>query len=84
MKKTTLLKIVNTSIAVLFLVQTVTGIGSAFLPMQVFEVHRYSGYLFSALVVAHVALNWTWVRATFFKKTKSTASPVLPRGQNKG
>jgi hypothetical protein len=70
MKKITALKIVNSLIAVLFITQAVTGIARSLLPDIAGEIHQYAGYLFSALVIAHVALNWNWVRLTFFKKSR--------------
>jgi hypothetical protein len=70
MKKITALKIVNSLIAILFITQAVTGIARSLLPDIAGEIHQYAGYLFSVSAIAHVALNWNWIRATFLKKSQ--------------
>jgi len=68
MKKTTLLKIVNVLMALLFVNMAVTGVFSGAIGDLVGLVHVKAGYLFIALAVLHIILNWTWIKSTFFKK----------------
>ena len=70
MKKSTLLKTVNFSVAILFIVQAGTGMGHSVLPDKVFSIHAYTGFVFAVFVILHVVLNWTWVQSNFFKKQK--------------
>jgi hypothetical protein len=70
MKKTTALKIVNSLIAVLFLTQAVTGMAHDLLPEWAGAIHHYAGFVFAASVIAHVALNWNWMRSAYLKKSQ--------------
>jgi len=56
-----------------FIVQAITAIIMVLrikVPHQqmVFEIHEYNGMFMVAVVIAHIILNWGWIRATFFKK----------------
>jgi hypothetical protein len=73
MKKSSLLKATNVSVGTIFVIQALTGIAGPILPEKVFAVHQYTGYLFTCLVVAHVILNWTWIRSTYFSAKKTTS-----------
>jgi hypothetical protein len=66
--RNTALKIVNPVLGLLVLNQIVTGIFIEFLPEGASELHEWGGYLFVGVAVAHIALNWNWVKATFFRK----------------
>jgi hypothetical protein len=69
MDKKTSLKYINCIIAVLILNQALTGIFHKSLSYGVFEiVHQGGGILLFIGVILHVALNWGWVKTTFFKK----------------
>ena len=73
MNKVKLLRAVNTLLFTSFIVQAATGIIMAFrirVPhMQtLFEVHEYNGFLLAALVLAHLMLNFGWIKANFFTK----------------
>jgi len=35
---------------------------------QVFEVHECNGMALIALAVAHITLNWGWIKVNYFKK----------------
>jgi hypothetical protein len=71
MKKNTALKMVNLLVAIAFLVlaasiaisKTITDPSPA-----LFETHEFTGYIFFILVIIHFVLNWSWVKANFFKK----------------
>ena len=75
MTRNTALKVVNPILGLLVLNQIVTGIFMGFLPDAALELHEWGGYLFVVAAVAHVALNWNWVKATFFRK-----KPVVKAG----
>ena len=32
------------------------------------RVHSYNGFIFVLLALVHLTMNWSWVRANFFKK----------------
>jgi len=34
-----------------------------------FGLHQYNGLVFIFLALLHLMLNWSWVKANFFKKT---------------
>ncbi|HIJ41009.1 MAG TPA: hypothetical protein HPP90_08030 [Deltaproteobacteria bacterium] len=75
MKKSDLLKVVNTVLAASFLLQLSTGLLRHSLPHKVFEfVHEGGGLFLAGCVVAHVALNWSWVKMTFFPKKRVNPS----------
>ena len=79
MKKSTLLKIVNLFVAILFIVQAGTGMGHSVLPDQVFAIHGYTGFAFAIFVVLHIVLNWAWIRSNFFKWTSNPAKPEIKK-----
>jgi hypothetical protein len=69
MKKTLRLKMLNALLGLLMLSQAVSGLLHDELPEETFEhIHVLGGLLIVAGTVVHVALNWGWVRANFFKK----------------
>jgi hypothetical protein len=70
MKKSDALKVVNTILALSFLLQLSTGLLHNPIPHELFEViHQGGGIFLAACVVAHVVLNWSWVKISFFKKS---------------
>jgi hypothetical protein len=71
MKKNTMLKTVNVLVAIAFAVLAVTSGISKIIPdlsPVLFEIHEFTGYVFFLLIIMHVILNWSWVKANFFKK----------------
>ncbi|MDD2752657.1 MAG: DUF4405 domain-containing protein [Candidatus Omnitrophica bacterium] len=57
------------------LIQAFSGLILFFnlLPAQdelIAEVHEYNGFVFVLLALTHLTLNWSWVKANFFKKLK--------------
>lgn len=73
MSKVTLLRIVNSLLLLAFLVQAATGIIFSLeihVPAMelLSEIHEYVGLLMVVLVIAHLSLNWGWVKANIFKK----------------
>jgi hypothetical protein len=73
MDRARLLKFLNPGLFLSFVIQAFTGIilffdWEIFRGLFVFRVHEYNGLLMVFLVVFHLALNWRWVWANFFKK----------------
>ena len=71
MKRNTMLKIVNPVLGVLFINQILSGVfGPALFRIspKAFEIlHKDGGFVFAAVAVIHLILNWNWVKANFFK-----------------
>lgn len=71
MKKSSLLKIINPILGLIFLSQVITGVFHDYLmelSYEAFElIHGKGGYILVLLVIAHLYLNWTWINNTFFK-----------------
>jgi len=70
--KNMLLKIVNPLLGIAFLVQIVSGYligqGGIF-----YEIHENCAMALIVLVLAHIVLNWNWIRANFLSR-KAKAS----------
>ena len=66
MKKITLLKISTPILALLFVIQIVSGflINSE----TFFSIHKWGGRIFVLFVILHVVLNWNWIKANYFRK----------------
>jgi hypothetical protein len=70
--KNTVLKIVNPLLGILLINQVVMALLHDLLPRKVFEVmHEGGGGLFAVAAVVHVLLNWSWVKANFFRKQQA-------------
>lgn len=73
MNKQAILKIINPLLLVSVVVQATTGL-IFFFDLQVphlktlMEIHGYNGLLMVLLAVTHVSLNWSWIRASYFRK----------------
>lgn len=64
------LKILNPILGILALNQIVTGFFHDALPEEAFEVlHEGGAILFAVAVLAHVVLNWGWIKANLLKRT---------------
>jgi len=69
MQKNTMFKILNPILAVLTVTQALSALLADHLPYVVFEwVHKGGGFLLLAGIGLHVALNWTWVRASLLPR----------------
>jgi hypothetical protein len=75
--KAVLMKIATILLAISFFVETLTAIGMVFLTnfalkIGIFrllvKVHTYNGFIFIALVLAHIYFNWGWVRVNILKR----------------
>ncbi len=67
------LRIVNAVLFFSFVLQAITSIIIVLRiktprTQLIFEIHEYNGLFMIMMVVAHVALNWGWIKANFFKK----------------
>jgi cytochrome b561 len=85
MKKVIELKTVNLLIAGAFALLAATSLLPKIAPDLAevsFEIHEYTGYLFFFLALAHIALNWSWVKSNFLKKSKAPL-PLKPASEKK-
>ena len=72
MKRNTMLKIVNPVLGILFINQILSGVFGRSLSREAFEIlHKDGGFVFAAVAVIHLILNWNWVKANFFKRVPS-------------
>ena len=75
MKRNNMLKFLNPILGVLFVNQVLTGILHEALPHKVYEImHGGGGFIFTAIAALHLAMNWNWVRANFFKSNSADKS----------
>ena len=71
MRRKLILKVVNTLLAILFLDMAATGLLSDYIPYNTYQiVHAQVGKFFVLFAIAHLVLNWNWVKMTYFKKKK--------------
>ncbi len=78
MNKSEMLRFVNLPLAFSFLIQTGTALlilSEIKLPNKdlLFGIHEYNGLALIALIAAHIFLNWSWIRVTFFPARKKPA-----------
>ena len=70
MKKQSLLKIVNSIMALMFICLVTTALLDDVIPRDIYvRVHPLAGYIFAGCVVCHVILNWAWIKANVLKKS---------------
>ena len=70
MKKNTMLKTVNLLVAFTFAILAASAGIAKIVPdlsESVFEIHQYTGYAFVIFAIAHIALNWPWIKANVLK-----------------
>jgi hypothetical protein len=82
MKKATSLKIVNAALLLVFIIQAITGLLLSFSVgpfSELSALHRYSGFTFILLAVAHLALNRQWVITSFLKSRPKLPPPSLKK-----
>lgn len=64
MKNNSVLKILNPVLAVLVLLQAVTGVLHDLIPRRLFEIiHPVDGILLTLCAILHLSLNWNWIKA---------------------
>ena len=69
MNKQRLLKIVNVLLGLDFILLVSSAMLSNVIPRQMFNMyHPLFGAVFTILVIAHISLNFKWIKANFFKK----------------
>ncbi len=69
MKKNTLHKILTPILFVMIINQLVTALLSDKMSARTFEIiHQDAGYVLVGLVLVHVLLNFTWIKASYFPK----------------
>lgn len=67
------LRIVNMILFFSFTIQVITSIIMLLriktpYAQLVFEIHEHNGLFMIVIVIAHITLNWGWIKANFFKK----------------
>jgi hypothetical protein len=73
MKKQSILKVVNPLLALAFLwvvgTAALHSLSHDLIPYAIYaRVHPIGGYVFAALALTHIVLNWNWIKANFLKK----------------
>ena len=69
MSKAKALKVVNVVLFVLLVNQAATGMLGMSLPHWAFEWgHERAAFVLLAVAAVHLALNWNWIKANYFKK----------------
>lgn len=73
MNKAQWLTITNLALFIAFILQIISGLVMLFeLQMLnlnlMFQVHKYNGLALAGLWCVHLSLNWSWIKAHFFKK----------------
>ena len=70
MQRNAALKILNPLLGILLVNQLLTGFFADRLSPQAFEIlHEGGGIALAVTVLLHVALNWNWVKASYFRRT---------------
>ena len=70
MKTNIFLKILNPILAVVLLIQIITGLLHGIFTRDMFEtIHGSGAGILLACVILHLFLNWGWVKANFLKKS---------------
>ncbi len=71
MTKAQALKVINTILFILMVVQAVTGLGQRFFGQSVFilfrRIHYPNGLLLLVIAALHLKFNWGWVRGNLLK-----------------
>ncbi|MCI1209806.1 MAG: hypothetical protein LKF96_10225 [Treponema sp.] len=69
MQKKNFLKPVNSIMAIDFICLVLTALLHEVIPYDLYSIlHPVLGYIFVVLVIFHVFLNWSWIKANLFKK----------------
>ncbi len=69
MKKSTALKILNPILLVLLVNQALTALFHAKISHEAFEfLHEGGGVLLIVLIIIHLILNFSWIKAGYFPK----------------
>ena len=72
MTKQTALKIVNPLLGLLIINQAFTGMFHLYLSNRAYTIlHEWGGFFLSAMVIVHVVLNWSWIKAQFRQHRRS-------------
>jgi len=71
MNKQSILKVLNVFLLFDFLCLLVTVLLNETLPKEVFfKIHPIFGSILLFLVVAHLVLNWSWIKNSYIKRKK--------------
>jgi hypothetical protein len=63
------LKILNPILGLSFVFQISVGFSGDFIPIRNFErLHETGAIILLICVIAHIYLNWQWIKVNYFKK----------------
>ncbi|HAO19072.1 MAG: hypothetical protein BWK80_17110 [Desulfobacteraceae bacterium IS3] len=63
------LKILNPILGIAFIFQISVGFSGDFIPIRNFgRVHRIGAIVLLICVIAHIYLNWQWIKVNYLKK----------------
>lgn len=73
MPKANLMKFLNSVLFIVFFIQGITALVMLFElkivnSQQLLMIHKYNGLLLIVWGLMHVASNWSWVKAAYFRK----------------
>jgi hypothetical protein len=70
MNRLAVLRVLNFLLVISFLIQalTITAIFSRTGPRGIIKVHIWNGAFFITMIIFHLILNWSWVKANWLKK----------------
>ncbi len=75
MSKAAMLRIVNTMMGLVFLVQVLTVISVKLYPIipedMFHTLHPIAEFVLIVLILIHIVFNWSWVKMAFAKKHKA-------------
>lgn len=75
MNRKKLLKVVNIGLGLLFLNMAITGLSSDLIPYNTYRIiHAQVGKVFVLFAIAHIALNWNWIKNTLLSKKRKPAA----------
>lgn len=71
MTQSSALKVINPILGILMVNQLVSGLFHDTLSAYLFEiVHKGGGITLAFLAALHLALNWRWVKLTYFNRSQ--------------
>ncbi len=73
MNKQKFLKVVNPILGLMLTIQILGMTFGRMLPIDPelrFGFHKWNGWALGVVMIVHISLNWSWVKANYFTKKK--------------